>query len=85
VLEYELDLAENTATQVWSYVSSPSVHSFVLGEPTRLDGGDTFIDWSAAGQLERVSADGRSLWKLNSGAGYAFGFSTLAKGLYPTE
>jgi hypothetical protein len=85
VLEYELDLAANTATEVWSYVSDPSVHCFVLGEPTRLEGGDTFIDWSAAGQLERVSADGRSLWKLNTGAGYAFGFSTLAKTLYATE
>jgi hypothetical protein len=85
VLEYELDFAANTATQVWSYVSDPKVHSFVLGEPVRLEGGDTFIDWSAAGQLERVTPDGRSLWKLNSGAGYAFGFSTLAKSLYSPE
>jgi hypothetical protein len=85
VLEYSLDFAEGTATEVWSYVSEPSVNSFVLGEPMRLEGGDTFIDWSAAGQLERVSADGRSLWKLNTGAGYAFGFSTLAKSLYAAE
>ncbi len=85
ILEYRLDFAANTATEVWSYVSEPSVHSFVLGEPARLEDGDTFIDWSAAGQLERVSADGRSLWKLNTGAGYAFGFSTLAKSLYSPE
>jgi hypothetical protein len=85
VLEYQLDFAANTATEVWSYVSDPSVHTFVLGEPARLEGGDTFIDWSAAGQLERVSADGRSLWKLNTSAGYAFGFSTLEKSLYSAE
>jgi hypothetical protein len=82
VLEFELDLENRIATQVWSYVSNPGVSTFVLGEPTRLPDGDTFINWSAAGQMERVTADGRSTWKLNSGAGFAFGFSTLAETLY---
>jgi hypothetical protein len=82
VLEFELDLENRIATQVWSYVSDPGVSTFVLGEPTRMANGDTFINWSAAGQMERVTADGRSSWKLNSGAGFAFGFSTLAETLY---
>lgn len=82
VLEYELDFDAMVATEVWSYLSDPTVYSFVLGEPTRLADGDTFITWSAAGQLERVSPEGVSRWKVNSGAGYAFGFSTLAKSLY---
>jgi len=82
VLEYELDFDAMVATEVWRYVSEPTVYSFVLGEPTRLADGDTFITWSAAGQLERVSPEGVSRWKVNSGAGYAFGFSTLAKSLY---
>jgi hypothetical protein len=82
VLEYELDFAANLATEIWSYTSDPPVHTFVLGEPHRLSDGDTFVNWSAAGQMERVSAAGVSRWKLNSGAGYAFGFSTLAEDLY---
>lgn len=82
VLEYELDFEANLATQVWSYVSDPTVYTFVLGEPTRLANGDTFIDWATAGQLERVNAAGESLWKVNSGAGAAFGFNTLAMTLY---
>lgn len=87
VLEYKLDFANNLATQTWSYVSNPTVYSFVLGEPIRLDGddGDVFIDWATAGQLERVSNSGESLWKLNTNAGFAFGFITLAKSLYPAS
>jgi hypothetical protein len=85
VLEYELDFEANRATEVWSYVSDPSVYTFVLGEPTRLDGGDVFINWSAAGQMERVTAAGSASWKLNSGAGVVFGFNTLAKSLYPSD
>ena len=85
VLEYELDLTTKIATQVWSYVSTPSVYTFVLGEPTRFDDGGTFINWSAAGQLERLDPAGTSVWKLNTGAGFVFGFHTLAASLYPAN
>jgi hypothetical protein len=85
VLEYELDLAAGLATQVWSYVSEPSVYTFVLGEPVRFDDGGTFINWSAAGQMERLTASGAVTWKMNTGAGYVFGFSTLASSLYPSR
>jgi uncharacterized OB-fold protein len=84
VLEYELDFENNTARQVWSYVAEPVVNAFVLGEPTPLEGGDLFINWGSAGQLERVTPDGRSLWKLNTPLGYVFGFNTVAETLYVT-
>jgi hypothetical protein len=32
-----------------------------------------------------VSEAGESLWKLNSGAGFAFGFHTSAPNLYPRD
>jgi hypothetical protein len=83
VLEYELDVERQLATQVWSYVATPSVYTFVLGEPIRFDDGGTFVNWSAAGQMERVTAAGEVSWKLNTGAGYVFGFNTLASSLYP--
>jgi hypothetical protein len=54
----------------------------VLGEPIRLADGGTFVNWSTAGQMERLDATGTSTWKLNSGAGIAFGFQTLATSLY---
>jgi hypothetical protein len=85
VIEYELDLEAGIATEVWSYSANPTVYTFVLGEPSRLDGGDVFVNWSAAGQMERVNEAGESLWKLNSGAGFAFGFHTSAPNLYPRD
>jgi hypothetical protein len=82
VLEYQLDFQQRLATQVWSYVSNPSVYTFVFGEPQRFDDGTTFINWGAAGQMERLDSAGSSTWKLNTGAGYVFGFHTLADSLY---
>jgi hypothetical protein len=85
VVEYEIDLETNIATEVWSFISTPSVYTYVLGEPVRDPNGDTFINWSAAGQLERVTANSETIWKLNAGAGTVFGFHTLAKTLYPAN
>jgi hypothetical protein len=82
VLEYQLDLSTMVATQVWSYTADPSVYTFVLGEPIRFADGSTFINWSTAGQMERLDPSGKSIWKLNSNAGFAFGFQTLAASLY---
>jgi hypothetical protein len=45
-------------------------------------GGSTFINWGAAGQLERLDPAGTSVWKLNTSAGFAFGFHTLTDSLY---
>jgi hypothetical protein len=82
VVEYALDLTLNTAEAVWTYTSTPKVSTFVLGEPTRLDDGDTFINWSAAGKMERVSSDGTQKWQLTSRVGCVFGYHTLASTLY---
>jgi len=82
VLEYELDFEAGVATEVWSYVADPSVYTFVLGEPQRFADGSTFINWSAAGQLERLDENDERVWKLNTRAGYVFGFHQLADTLY---
>jgi hypothetical protein len=85
IVEYELDFETNVATQVWEFISNPSLYTFVLGEPVRYPGGDTFINWSTAGVLERVTAEGESLWKLRAEAGDVFGFHTHIKSLYPAD
>lgn len=82
VQEYTLDLAAGTATEVWSYTADPAVYSFVLGDVTRLDDGDTLITWSVGGQIERVSPAGDSTWKVNTGVGSAFGFDTVLASPY---
>ncbi|MCK6505925.1 aryl-sulfate sulfotransferase [Myxococcota bacterium] len=81
-IEYQVDWGAGVATEIWKYEPDPSLNSFVLGDVARLDDGDTFITWSVAGQLDRVSPDGVSSWRLNTELGYAFGFMTLPAGLY---
>jgi len=83
VLEYELDFAAMRAQQVSSYVADPTVSSFVLGEPIRLQNGDMFVNWSAAGQMERVDAAGQWTWKVNLPLGSLFGFNTLIPSFPP--
>lgn len=82
VLEYELDFSTMEATQVWSYEANPSVYTFVLGEPIRMADGGTFVNWSTAGQMQRLDAAGASTWQLNTGAGAVFGFQTIVGSLY---
>ena len=82
VTEYAFDFDTNTASEVWSYTAQPSVFSFVLGEPIRLDNGNTLINWSASGQMNLVTSDGDSIYQLNLPMGNVFGFNTLETSLY---
>ena len=82
VVEYALDMSTRTATEIWSYVTDPPLHTFVLGEPTRLENGDTLVTWSASGLMERVSSDGVSKWQVKAKSGCVFGFHTIEESLY---
>ncbi len=82
VTEYAFDFTSNTASSVWSYTADPSIFSFVLGEPIRLENGDTLINWSASGQMNLVTKDGKSLFQLNLPMGNVFGFDTLEPAFY---
>jgi hypothetical protein len=72
VLEYAFDPTQPTADLVWDY--DTNVFSPVLGDVQRLDTGETMVVESLAGQIERVTADGDSEWKVNTQAGTVFGF-----------
>ncbi|MEE2751454.1 MAG: aryl-sulfate sulfotransferase [Myxococcota bacterium] len=77
VIEYNLDLEAAMAEEIWSYVASPPVFSFVLGDVARIAGGDILVTWSAAGQIDRVQPNGERVWQLNTELGHVFGFSTV--------
>jgi hypothetical protein len=82
VVEYAFDFETNTASEVWSYMTDPSLFTFVLGEPIRLANGNTFINWSASGQMNLVTPDKESLYQLNLPMGDVFGFDTIETSLY---
>jgi hypothetical protein len=82
VVEYEVDFDAGVATEVWSFTSTPPVYTPVLGEVLRMSNGDTLVDWSYAGQIERVTPDGETTWMLNTGLGYPIGYVTIHSSFY---
>jgi hypothetical protein len=66
-------------------VPDPDLYTFVLGDVTRFDDGDTLITWSVLGQIDRVSDSGSVGWTLNTGIGYIFGFNNVTSTMYVAE
>jgi hypothetical protein len=82
VVEYSFDEEARTAEETWSYVPDPSVYCFVLGDVERIENDDRLVTWSAAGAIERVTADGEMTWQLTTPLGYVLGFNSLESSLY---
>lgn len=82
VVEYQVDHAAKTATEIWRFEPEPSLNSFVLGDVARLEDGDTLVTWSVAGQIDRVGADKSRSFTINTELGYAFGFMSNRAELY---
>jgi hypothetical protein len=83
VVEYELDLAAETATARQSYVEPKGSNVGELGAATRLVDGSWFVDWASLGRAELVK-DGASEWQL-SAKGARFGYHTLLETLYAAD
>lgn len=83
VLEYVLDDAAGTATQVWDYTPDPAVSSFVLGDVTRLQDGGTFVAFSLAGRLDLLDASDNLVFWADLEDGHALGYVTLEPTLLP--
>jgi hypothetical protein len=83
VMEYALSDSGEVEGVVWSYIPDPRLEVYALGDVQRMDDGATFINWSTAGRLELVSAEGELLWSLATELGYAFGYGTPVPTLYP--
>jgi hypothetical protein len=83
VLEYELDLEQNVAAEVWSFsTEDPGDATRLLGEPTRLTSRNVFVNWSALGRMQVVNLDGESTWELSVEPPFSFGWHALADTLY---
>lgn len=55
----------------------------LLGEASRLDDGDTLVNFASVGRLEVVTPDGEPVWRIQTDMGTAFGFSEQLASLYP--
>lgn len=83
VVEYQLDLVANTATQTSTYAPATGIYTATLGEATILAGA-TFINWGAAGVLEQIDAMDQPTWRL-IGAGTVFGYHDVPESLYTSS
>ncbi|HEU5076373.1 MAG TPA: aryl-sulfate sulfotransferase [Polyangiaceae bacterium] len=83
IVEYQLDLTANTATQTSAYAPATGVYTATLGEPTLL-AGVTFVNWGAAGLLEQIDSMNQPTWRL-IGAGAVFGYHDVTESLYTSS
>ncbi|MES2643628.1 MAG: aryl-sulfate sulfotransferase [Myxococcota bacterium] len=70
-----LDEALGTAEQLDVYTSERCLLIPFLGSAQRLPGGNTLVSWTSAGQMDEVTPDGELAWRVNTSAGFAFGFA----------
>ena len=74
VTELQLDSESRWVERLWSYDSGECIWVVFYGEARRLESGNTLVIWSSAGQLDEVTPDGETVWRVNTDVGGAFGF-----------
>lgn len=72
--EFTIDRGAGTFRETWSFESDQGLHIQGLGDALRLDDGDSLLVWSSAGQLQRVSSDGSTLWRGTTQLGTILGY-----------
>ena len=75
-VEYALDEDTMTAEEIWSYVPSPGLYCFGLGDVHRLEDGNTVVTWSTSGQMDMITPEGDVVWRMNGDLGAGFGYMT---------
>lgn len=74
VVEYEVDRAAGTVTEVESYSPSPSLFAAVLGNIADEPDGGRFLGWGTAGRLQVLDAEGAERTRIDVALGAGFGF-----------
>jgi hypothetical protein len=72
--ELQLDMAEGSVDQLWSYGSEECVWVIFYGKAHRLEGGNTMVIFSSAGQIDETTPEGQTVWRVNTDVGGAFGY-----------
>ncbi len=72
-VEYELDEESQTMTPIWTYGGDLDIQTFSQGQATRLDNGNTLVNFGSAGLLREVTPEGDVVWELQSAAANWFG------------
>ncbi|MDP2310177.1 MAG: aryl-sulfate sulfotransferase [Pseudomonadota bacterium] len=81
--EIVLDELAWEASLGWRYSPEECLLIPYLGGAERLPGGNTLLSWTNAGQLDEVTPEGTSAWRVNTSFGAAVGFTTRVATLTP--
>lgn len=71
--ELAIDAPGQAATEVARWEGENCTLVTFLGTAHRLDEETTLVDWTSAGRIDQLSADGETLWSVGLAAGHAFG------------
>lgn len=74
VTEYIYSAEKGAVEASWTYSDPGCINVTSLGEARRLEGGNTLVIWSSAGQMDQVTPEGESVWRVQNAIGSAFGF-----------
>lgn len=80
VVEYTLNETGNTVSEAWSYVATPPLYVYALGDVARLEDDRTMVTWSTAGLVQVVESDGTAAWELGVELGHVFGYTERVTG-----
>lgn len=74
-VEYLLDETAGTVSEAWSYVATPPLYVYALGDVDRIEADRTVITWSTSGVVQVVEADGTEAWRLDVELAHVFGYT----------
>jgi hypothetical protein len=83
-VELELDEKGAAAWKRWSYTSEDCQVVTYLGNAIPIPGGDRLVIFSTSGRVDRVDAQGQTLWQLRADLGFGFALSDFTSSLYPS-
>jgi hypothetical protein len=81
-VEYEVDGDEMTA--IWQYGEGEGISGVILGQATRLESGNTLVNFGGAGLIQEVTEAGAVVWEVSNGLGYVMGNGQMIGDIYDT-
>ena len=80
--EYEVDDESGVLWEVWTYGEGVDEYAYYSGEATRLENGNTLINYGTGGAAREVTIDQELVWDIDWGDWYLTGHMTLVDDLY---
>ena len=78
---YELDVAGGSYSEVWTWRSEDDLFAYAMGAVEALPDDNYLVTITTAAQLEQVTPEGETVWKLNGDIGAGLGYTSYVPSL----